>query len=98
MNPAIKVRHILPTMRTTAYGIGRLAIPADFRGVHRARLNLVEITKPICRMIDPKKSDYLLYDTTGIEANVKENNPKFLSSKLTSAKKAAKNNPDLRPY
>lgn len=60
--------------------------------------NLVEITEPICRMIDPKKADYLLYDTTGIEANVKENNPKFLSSKLTCAKKASKNNPELNPY
>lgn len=60
--------------------------------------NLVEITEPICRMIDSKKSDYLLYDTTGVEANVKENNPKFFTSKLNSSKKSAKNNPELNPY
>lgn len=51
--------------------------------------NLVEITEPICRMLDSKKSDYLLYNTTEVEANVKENNPKFFTSKLNSAKKSA---------
>jgi hypothetical protein len=53
-------------------------------------LNLVDITEPICRKLDPKKSDYLIYDTTGVEANVKENTPKFLSAKLEQAKKKAK--------
>jgi hypothetical protein len=47
---------------------------------------LVEITEPICREIDAKKSDYLTYDTTGIEAYVAENNPKFLNSKLNQAR------------
>ena len=47
--------------------------------------SLVEITEPLCRAIDPKKSDYLLYDPTGIKAYVAENNPKFLNSKLTQA-------------
>jgi hypothetical protein len=61
-------------------------------------LNLVEVTEPICRELDPKKSDYLIYDTTGVEANVKENNPKFLNSKLTQAKAIAKRSPEYDPY
>lgn len=59
---------------------------------------LVEITEPICRELDAKKADYLIYDSTGIEAYVAENNPKFLNSKLTQAKKLAKKNPDLNPH
>ena len=61
-------------------------------------LNLVDITEPICRKIDSKKSDYMIYDTTGIEANVKENNPKFMNTKLDQAKKIAKKNPNYDPY
>ena len=59
---------------------------------------LVEITEPICREIDAKKADYLIYDTTGIEAYVAESNPKFLNAKLNQAKKMAKNNSDLNPH
>jgi len=60
--------------------------------------NMVEITEPICREIDAKKADYLIYDPTGIQAYVAENNPKFLNAKLNQAKKAAKKNPDLNPH
>ena len=60
--------------------------------------NLVEITEPICREIDAKKADYLIYDPTGIEAYVAENNPKFLNSKLNQAKKASKKNPYIKPH
>ena len=60
--------------------------------------NLVEITDPICREINEKKADYLDYDTTGIEAYVGENNPKFINTKLKRAKKYSKSNPDLNPY
>ena len=59
---------------------------------------LVDITEPICREINEKKADYLIFDTTGIEPDVKENNPKFLNTKLKSAKKIAKSNPDFNPY
>ena len=59
---------------------------------------LVEVTEPICREIDTKKADYLIYDPTGIEARVAENNPKFLNSKLTQAKKLSKKNPALNPH
>ena len=60
--------------------------------------NLVELTEPICRELDAKKSDYLIYDPTGIEAHVAENNPKFLNGKLNQAKKYAKDNPELNPH
>lgn len=59
---------------------------------------LVEVTEPICRELDEKKADYLIYDPTGIEAYVAENNPKFLNAKLINAKKQAKNNPDLNHH
>ena len=60
--------------------------------------HLVEVTEPICREIDAKKADYLIYDTTGIEPPVAENNPKFFNSKLKQAKQSAKVNPELNPY
>ena len=60
--------------------------------------NLVEITEPLCRELDAKKADYLIYDPTGIEVSVAENNPKFLNSKLQSAKKLAAKNPALDPH
>ena len=59
---------------------------------------MVEITEPICREINAKKADYLIYDTTGIELPVCENNPKFMSGKLKEAKKLAKGNPNYDPY
>ena len=61
-------------------------------------LNLVALTEPICRELDSKKAGYLIYDTTGIEANVKENNPKFMNAKLSQAKKLTKKNPKYDPY
>ena len=36
--------------------------------------SLVDLTEPICRKINAKKADYLIYDTTGIELPVAENN------------------------
>ena len=58
----------------------------------------VEATEPICKLLDPKKSGYLIYDPTGVEAYVKENNPKFLNSKLNNAKKVAAKNPEINPH
>ena len=60
--------------------------------------SLVDLTEPICREIDSKKADYLIFDTTGIEPYVKENNPKFFNSKLNSAKKLSKKTPNFDPY
>jgi len=60
--------------------------------------NLVTLTEPICREIDSKKSDYLIYDTTGITFPVAENNPKYLNCILKETKKLVKRNPELNPY
>lgn len=40
---------------------------------------LVDLTEPICRQMDNSLADTLVFDTTGIESYVKENNPKRLS-------------------
>ena len=60
--------------------------------------HLVDLTESICREINAKKADYFIYDTTGIELPVAENNPKFFNSKLREAKKLAKSNPNFDPY
>jgi len=71
----------------------------DFvRYIEKVFENLVELTEPICRELDAKKADYLIYDPTGIEAHVAENNPKFLNSKLIQAKKLSKLYPGLDPH
>jgi hypothetical protein len=58
----------------------------------------VDVTEPICKALDPKKSGYLLYDTSGSEASVKENNPKFINSKINNAKKIAAKNPEINAH
>jgi len=58
----------------------------------------VDVTEPICHALDPKKSGYLIYDTSGSEANVKENNPKFINSKINNAKKIAAKNPEINAH
>lgn len=59
---------------------------------------LVDLTEPICREINEKKADYLIFDTTGIEPHVSENNPKFMTTKLKQAKNFAKDKPNYNPY
>ena len=59
---------------------------------------LVELTEPICREMDAELAGSLIYDTTGIESHVAENNPKFFSAKLRQAKLMTKTNPDTDPY
>ena len=39
--------------------------------------NLVDITEPICQQIDAKLASMTIFDTSGIEAFVTENNPKY---------------------
>lgn len=63
--------------------------------------HLVDITEPICQAIDPEKSDMLLFDTSGIEAWVTENNPKFANriiKQLKTYAKTLKSNNDFDPY
>ncbi|MDR0863129.1 MAG: transposase [Oscillospiraceae bacterium] len=54
---------------------------------------LVDLTEPICREMDKTLADTLLFDTTGIESYVAENNPKFLRGKEAQAKSIAKIDP-----
>ena len=39
--------------------------------------NLVDVTEPICQAIDSAKADMSIFDSSGIEAFVTENNPKY---------------------
>ncbi|MBQ6886433.1 MAG: transposase [Lachnospiraceae bacterium] len=39
--------------------------------------NLVDLTEPICQAIDSAKADMTIFDSSGIEAYVTENNPKY---------------------
>jgi len=39
--------------------------------------NLVDLTEPICQAIDSAKADMTIFDSSGIEAFVTENNPKY---------------------
>ena len=48
---------------------------------------LVDITKPICQDIDNNLASMLLFDTSGIEAYVTENNPKY-ANRITRQLKA----------
>ena len=59
---------------------------------------LVDLTEPICREMDAELADCLIFDTTGIESYVAENNPKFMNSKLNQAKTIAKSDPSFNPY
>ena len=39
--------------------------------------NLVDMTEPICQAIDSEKADMTIFDSSGIEAFVTKNNPKY---------------------
>jgi len=55
----------------------------DFCGHIRAVFErLVEMTEPICREMDRTLADLLIFDTTGIESYVAENNPKFPNTQV----------------
>jgi len=59
---------------------------------------LVDYTEPICRAIDKALADILIYDTSGVEAYVTENNPKYVNSLIKKLKSAYSDNPDVDPY
>ena len=54
--------------------------------------NLVDITEPICQDIDNNLASMLLFDTSGIEAYVTENNPKYANRVIKQLKAYAKAN------
>lgn len=60
--------------------------------------HLVDVTEPICQKIDPVLASTIAYDTSGIEAFVTENNPKFINSIIKKLKRAYKNNKDVDIY
>ena len=47
--------------------------------------NLVDITEPICQAIDSAKADMTIFDSSGIEAFVAENNPKYANRIIVNA-------------
>lgn len=51
--------------------------------------NLVDVTEPICRDIDNNLASMLLFDTSGIEAYVTENNPKYANRIIKQLKSYA---------
>ena len=52
--------------------------------------NLVDYTEPICQAIYFAKTDMTIYDSSGIEAFVTENNPKYANSIIKQLKAYAK--------
>lgn len=62
---------------------------------------LVDITEPICQEIDPHKASMTIFDTSGIEAFVTENNPKYahkIVKQLKAYKKMRKLGDSYDPY
>ena len=54
--------------------------------------HLVDLTEPICQRIDKHKASMLLFDTSGIEAWVTENNPKYANRIIRQLKAFKKSN------
>jgi hypothetical protein len=52
--------------------------------------NLVDLTEPICKAIDPVKAGMTIFDSSGIEAFVTENNPKYANKIIKQLKAYAK--------
>ena len=48
--------------------------------------NLVDLTEPICQKIDIEKATMVIFDTSGIEAWVRENNPKYADNLIKQLK------------
>ncbi|MDO5557936.1 MAG: transposase [Clostridia bacterium] len=49
-------------------------------------IDLVDVTEPICRKINPFLSNMLSYDTSAVESYVTENNPKHINSTINKLK------------
>ena len=52
--------------------------------------SLVDLTEPILQEIDAEKASMSVFDTTGLEAYVTENNPKYANQKIRQLKAWAK--------
>jgi len=53
--------------------------------------NLVELTEPICQAVNSSKANMTIFDFSGIEAFVTENNPKYANRIIRRLKAYAKN-------
>ena len=53
---------------------------------------LVDLTEPICQVVDSAKADMTIFDSSGIEAFVAENNPKYANRIIRQLKAYAKAN------
>ncbi len=51
---------------------------------------LVDLTEPVCQAIDSAKADMTIFDSSGIEAWVTENNPKYANRIIKQLKAYAK--------
>lgn len=60
--------------------------------------HLVDITEPLCQKLDEDLANCLVFDTSGLEAYVTENNPKYINSIIKRMKKYYKDNPDIDVY
>lgn len=63
--------------------------------------HLVDVTEPICQAIDPQKTAMSIFDTSGIETYVTENNPKYFDHimiQLKAFKKANQLPDSYDPY
>lgn len=63
--------------------------------------HLVDLTEPICQRLDSTKASMALFDTSGIEARVTENNPKYANriiKQLKAFKKAKGLDDSYDPY
>jgi len=63
--------------------------------------HLVDVTEPICQKIDVDKAAMTIFDTSGIEAFVAENNPKYANKvikQLKAYKKSKKLDDSFDPY
>lgn len=54
--------------------------------------HMVDITEPICQKLDPHLATMTIFDTSGIEARVTENNPKYANRIIKQLKAFAKAN------
>lgn len=58
---------------------------------------LVDMTEPICAEMDKALADMLVFDTTGLESYVAENNPKFMGKLAAQSRSIAKLDPSFDP-
>lgn len=54
---------------------------------------LVDLTEPVCQAIDSSKADMTIFDYSGIEAFVVENNPKYANQIIRQLKAYTKSMP-----